>query len=217
MKALIEISENKGCVDCPYCRYKEDFYDDNGYVDSSKDGFYCEHFKKPLKIADFYNTEDGNGLIIPDYCPLEVIDKNKKQMEKKSYLFTVDFDNTCALEKFPDVGEDVPTAPMVLREMVRKGHKIILWTCRSGKQLEDAVAWFKERNIELFGVNDNPEPDPDLAKTYGIPRKVIGDFNIDDRNLGCPTFEYKDEETGKFFKVVDWWALRKWMLEKEIL
>lgn len=130
--------------------------------------------------------------------------KNFNMIESK--VFTVDFDNTCAMEEFPNVGPDVPMAEWALKLIQNDGHKIILWTCRKGKELEDAVKWFEDRNIRLDGINDWDEDHKNgpLAKNFGLPRKVIGDYNIDDRNLGCPTKIYVDVVTDKEYVCVDW-------------
>lgn len=51
----------------------------------------------------------------------------------------VDFDGTCVKHKYPLVGEDVDGAVSVLKELVRKGHKIILYTMRNGDTLDDTL------------------------------------------------------------------------------
>lgn len=45
-------------------------------------------------------------------------------------IIAVDFDGTCVTHEFPEVGKDIGAVP-VLRELVEKGHKIILYTMRS--------------------------------------------------------------------------------------
>lgn len=55
-------------------------------------------------------------------------------------IIAVDFDGTCVKHRYPMVGEDVDGAVSVLKELVRKGHKIILYTMRSGDTLDDAIS-----------------------------------------------------------------------------
>ena len=50
----------------------------------------------------------------------------------------IDFDGTCVTHEYPKIGKDIGAVP-VLKELVEKGHKLILNTMRSGKELEDAV------------------------------------------------------------------------------
>ena len=67
----------------------------------------------------------------------------------------VDFDGTCVTHDYPRVGKDIGAIP-VLKALVQKGHKLILWTMRSGIGLEAAVNWFKENDIPLYGIQINP-------------------------------------------------------------
>jgi hypothetical protein len=75
--------------------------------------------------------------------------------KEKSIVFAVDFDGTAVSHEYPEVGKDIG-AQRVLKRLLEKGHRLILYTMRSGKQLEDAVNWYKENQIELFGVQFHP-------------------------------------------------------------
>lgn len=93
----------------------------------------------------------------------------------------VDFDGTCVKHRYPMVGEDVDGAVSVLKELVRKGHKIILYTMRSGDTLDDAISWFIDNDIELWGINRNPE-----QYGWSSSPKVFANLYIDDAALGIP-------------------------------
>lgn len=93
----------------------------------------------------------------------------------------VDFDGTVVDDQYPGIGEEVPHAASTLRELVRRGHRITLNTMRSGVLLDEAVQWFTQREIPLWGVNRDPAQ---LAWTESP--KVHADLYIDDRALGCP-------------------------------
>ena len=67
----------------------------------------------------------------------------------------VDFDGTCVTHDYPRIGKEIG-ATKVLKHLVEAGHKLILNTMRSGKELQDAIHWFNENGIELYGVNENP-------------------------------------------------------------
>lgn len=103
-----------------------------------------------------------------------------KDMER-SYVIAVDFDGTCVEHDYPAVGMDVEGAVDTLRELNRRGHRIILYSMRSGDKLDVAVRWFKERKIELWAVNSNPE-----QSEWTSSPKVYADLYIDDSALGCP-------------------------------
>ncbi|MBR5852829.1 MAG: hypothetical protein IKY74_01345 [Alistipes sp.] len=97
------------------------------------------------------------------------------------YTIAVDFDGTCVEHDYPEVGLDVEGAVETLRELQSRGHRIILYTMRSGSKLDAAVRWFKERKIALWAVNENPE-----QRKWTESPKVYADFYIDDSALGCP-------------------------------
>lgn len=95
-------------------------------------------------------------------------------------IIAVDFDGTCVMHDYPKIGKDIGAVP-VLKQLIGKGHKLILWTMRSGKELEEAVAWFKEKEIPLYGINENP-----TQKIWTSSPKVHADLYIDDAALGAP-------------------------------
>ena len=98
----------------------------------------------------------------------------------KNVIICVDFDGTCVTHEYPDIGKEIG-ATEVLREIINKGYEIILFTTRSGKELQDAVDWFRERNIPLFGINMNPE-----QFMWTSSPKPYANIYIDDAGLGCP-------------------------------
>ena len=99
----------------------------------------------------------------------------------KGYVIAVDFDGTCVEHNYPAIGMDVEGAVDVLRTLNKHGHRIILNTMRSGQRLEAAVWWFRDRKIELWAVNRNPE-----QEQWTTSPKVYADIYIDDSALGCP-------------------------------
>jgi len=93
----------------------------------------------------------------------------------------VDFDGTIVEHQYPKIGKELLFAFETLKELQKQKHQLILWTYRSGKELEEAVEFCRERGIEFYAANKNyPEEqwDPDL------PRKLQADVYIDDRNIG---------------------------------
>ena len=115
-------------------------------------------------------------------------------------IIAVDFDGTCVEHDYPDVGMDVDGAVEVLKALRAKGHRLILFTMRSGSKLDAAVRWFKEHKIELWGVNRNPE-----QSEWTTSPKVHADIYIDDSALGCPII-YID---GVRRPVVNWRKVRE--------
>lgn len=91
----------------------------------------------------------------------------------------VDFDGTCVTHDYPNVGKNIGAVP-VLQALDYNGHKIILNTMRSGKELEDAKDWFMINHIDLFGANVNP-----TQKSWTDSPKVYAHLYIDDAAMGC--------------------------------
>lgn len=92
----------------------------------------------------------------------------------------VDFDGTCVTHEYPKVGKDIGAVP-VLKKLTDSGHKIILNTMRSGDKLKEAMQWFADNNIPLYGANENP-----TQKSWTDSPKVFANLYIDDAALGCP-------------------------------
>lgn len=93
----------------------------------------------------------------------------------------VDFDGTIVEHRYPEIGKEKPFAIQCLKQLQQEGNRLILWTSREGKLLEDAVAFCHERGLDFYAVNSN-QPDDALFKHSSA--KVIADVYIDDRNLG---------------------------------
>lgn len=93
----------------------------------------------------------------------------------------VDFDGTIVEGAYPNIGKEKTFAIDTLRQLQREGNRIILWTSREGKELEEALAFCHDRGLDFYAVNRN-EPEDALFSTHST--KVIADVYIDDRNLG---------------------------------
>lgn len=95
----------------------------------------------------------------------------------------VDFDGTIVKHKYPKIGEEMPFAIETLKMLMRDQHKLILWTVREGKLLDEAVEWCKQRGVEFYAINsDYPEETKDNNNHFS--RKLKVDLWIDDRNIG---------------------------------
>jgi len=115
--------------------------------------------------------------------------------------FAIDFDGTCVTHEFPEVGREIGAEP-VLRELVKAGHNLILYTMRSDEDLSPAIEWFKERDIPLVGINENSS-----QKRWTSSPKIYAHFYIDDAALGVPLVMGQHERP-----YVDWGKV--WLLLK---
>jgi hydroxymethylpyrimidine pyrophosphatase-like HAD family hydrolase len=120
----------------------------------------------------------------------------------------IDFDGTCVTHDYPRIGKDIH-AVNVLKRLVANGHKLILNTMRSGKELDDAVNWFNEHNIELFGVNENP-----TQKSWTESPKVYAHMYIDDAAFGCPLLNVPELSDRPF---VNWPWIELKLTQMEII
>ena len=67
--------------------------------------------------------------------------------------------------------------------LIRDHHRVILWSVREGKLLQDAIDWCRERGVEFYAVNrDYPEEEKEKNNHYS--RKLKADYFIDDRGIG---------------------------------
>lgn len=95
----------------------------------------------------------------------------------------VDFDGTIVTDAYPQIGREQPFAIDTLKMLIQDRHKLILWTVREGKYLDDAVNWCRERGVEFYAVNRD-YPEEEMANNNHFSRKLKVDMWIDDRSLG---------------------------------
>lgn len=115
-------------------------------------------------------------------------------------IIAVDFDGTIVEHRYPSIGKEIPFSIKTLKLFQKKGHRLILWTYRSGKELKKAVEFCKKKGLFFYAVNSNYEGE-EFDDT--ISRKIYADIYIDDRNiLGIPKWEtiYKLLTEGKSIK-----------------
>ncbi len=98
-------------------------------------------------------------------------------------VIAVDFDGTIVEHRYPEIGEERPFATDTLKMLINDHHRLILWSVREGKLLDDAVEWCRQRGVEFWAVNrDYPEETADNNQHFS--RKLKADMFIDDRNIG---------------------------------
>lgn len=109
--------------------------------------------------------------------------------EVRGKVVAVDFDGTITKDnKFPEIIGVVRDGCKEAIDYIRKNNKVVLWTCRSGKYLDEAIAFLKENDIVVDGVNaDIYEP---------TERKIMADVYIDDKNIFCTN--------------IDWAEIKRW-------
>ena len=96
----------------------------------------------------------------------------------------VDFDGTIVEHKYPEIGDEIIFATDTLRQLIKDGHKVILWSVREGKLLQDAVDWCHERGVDFYAVNKDYPEENGAESNKSFSRKIKADIFIDDRNIG---------------------------------
>lgn len=95
-------------------------------------------------------------------------------------IYAVDFDGTLAKTRFPEIISPNVTMFMLCKQLKRNGAILILWTCRCGKDLDDAVEYCKKYGLEFDYINENvPE---NIEKWGNDSRKIFAHEYIDDKS-----------------------------------
>ena len=99
----------------------------------------------------------------------------------RNIKIAVDFDGTIVEHDYPKIGKERLFAFRTLKELEKQGASLILWTFRTGKELEEAVEYCRNNGIEFYAINRN-YPEEVIDET--VSRKIDADIYIDDKNLG---------------------------------
>lgn len=111
-------------------------------------------------------------------------------------IIAVDFDGTLCSNEWPYIGTaNAYLINILIRLQQTKGCKLILWTCRTGQHLEDAVEWCKKRGLIFDAINENLS---EMIEVFGgDTRKIVADYYLDDKSvcaLQLGTLAFEKEE-----------------------
>ena len=102
-------------------------------------------------------------------------------------IIAIDFDNTLFKTTWPDILEPIWGVVERAKEEQRNGAKLILWTCRCGKYLDEAVEACRRVGIIFDAVNENlPESIEMFDGTNS--RKIFANEYWDDLSWN-PTYD----------------------------
>jgi hypothetical protein len=135
---------------------------------------------------------------------------------RDNLLIAVDFDGTIVEDTYPNIGKPQLFAFETMKRLQNDGHRLILWTYRCGRKLDDAVEFCKQNGIEFYAINNTfPNEEYDGKES----RKIGADLFIDDRNIGgfigwgeiyqsltketVPSLKAKRKSIFSFFKITD--------------
>lgn len=97
-------------------------------------------------------------------------------------IIAIDFDGTICRGAYPNIEGLMPDAKRYIQRLKADGHYIIIYTCRSGDYLVDAINFLLENEIPFDRVNDN-EP-KSVALYQNNSRKIYAHIYIDDKQIG---------------------------------
>lgn len=122
-------------------------------------------------------------------------------------IIAVDFDGTLCENKWLEIGEPNKELIAYLKKRQEAGDKLILWTCRVGEILDNAVAWSAGQGIIFDAVNENL---PEVVSSFGTDtRKIFANEYIDDRNFTFLSQTDRMELLGRMVDVVEDWLEKK--------
>jgi hydroxymethylpyrimidine pyrophosphatase-like HAD family hydrolase len=93
----------------------------------------------------------------------------------------IDFDGTIVEHQYPEIGKEKLFAFQTLKELEKRGARLILWTFRTGAELDAAIEFCRKNGIEFYAVNKNY---PEEIMDESVSRKIDADIYIDDKNVG---------------------------------
>ncbi len=102
-------------------------------------------------------------------------------VDLRGIKIAVDFDGTIVDHEYPAIGKEKLFAFQTLKELNKMGANLILWTFRTGKELDEAVEYCRKNGIGFYAVNKNY---PEEVFDETVSRKIDADIFIDDRNVG---------------------------------
>ena len=89
-------------------------------------------------------------------------------------ILAIDFDHTIYFEDMRHV--NIPLIEKLIKAR-RNGHKLILWTCRGGEHLAEAIKECLDYGLSFDAVNENIK-----GRAYeNVSVKVVADLYIDDK------------------------------------
>ena len=104
-------------------------------------------------------------------------------------IVAIDFDGTITKESpYPKTGKIRPNCKKAI-DYISEKNTVILWTCRTGEDLEEAREFLQTHDINIKILTE-------------INSKLIADIYIDDRNY--PLMK------------IDWFEIEKWFQNEKI-
>jgi ribonucleotide monophosphatase NagD (HAD superfamily) len=112
-----------------------------------------------------------------------------------SFILAVDYDGTLFEGSWPEKGKPILNVVEKVKEFKNNGSEIVLWTCREGSSLEEAIQRCKEElDLEFDAINSNASTASEYIKEKEkigeifCTRKIFANFYLDDRSHNIDLF-----------------------------
>lgn len=117
----------------------------------------------------------------------------KKPLVSGNLIIGVDFDGTITTER--DMGYELilrDNCKETLTWLANRGVRLVLWTCRTGESLEEAIDFLRDHEMTQLFVAVNEQVPEVVAKYKESARKLGADYYIDDKNVFCQEVDWYD-------------------------
>ena len=118
-----------------------------------------------------------------------------------AFILAVDYDGTLFEGSYPDKGAPKQDIIYKVKEFQNHGAEIVLWTCRGGKPLQEAVdRCMEEVGLEFDAINDNAPSNREWIEGERAngqefcDKKIFANFYVDDRAKNLDIFLRIDVE-----------------------
>jgi hypothetical protein len=122
----------------------------------------------------------------------------------ETITIVIDFDGTVVTHDYPFMGKDIGSVK-ILNKLVKSGHRLILFTMRSGDTLREAITWFIDNGVPLYGIQTNP-----TQESWTSSPKAYGNLYIDDAAIFAPLTEDITLSDRPF---IDWVVVEKELMK----
>jgi hypothetical protein len=144
---------------------------------------YQIEVSQAIKDAYLKAVAEGTPHQSPEVESFEFppVTKNKDGTERPTAI-AVDFDGCLASNAWPGIGGPNLSLIESLKKFKQLGGELILWTCREGSELDNAVNWcWGLYGLKFDALNENL---PSWKAMFGNDTRKLGaDYYIDDKAI----------------------------------
>jgi hypothetical protein len=96
-------------------------------------------------------------------------------------VLSIDFDETIVNSNYPVIHSLKENAKEYINRLYDEGYYIIIWTCRSKDEKQNAANFLRKEGVKFHCINKHH---PYFLKLFkGNTRKILADLYIDDKCL----------------------------------